>query len=148
MQCATDTDYDATTLLCNVRYRESVCCYHAGMQCAVLRERMVLPGDLCVATIHGVMGRRYVLASFHGDGNGFSTMPVIKALHRLMNEDLPDHFLVVGLDANTTSSTSNPVSTVAAFQGATVVWTAVWTRRRWSRWASLPAGIASPLLAL
>lgn len=107
-----------------------------------LDSTCVAAGDLCVATIHGVMGRRYVLASFHGDGNGFSTMPVIKALHRLMNEDLPDHFLVVGLDANTTSSTSNPVSTVAAFQaslesmGITSCWNSFTAAGAWTSCAA------------
>ncbi|CAE7293825.1 unnamed protein product [Symbiodinium natans] len=54
-------------------------------------------GDLiAVRAVHS-SGRRFVLASFHGDTNGKATAPVLRALVRVLSQD----FLLLGLDANT-----------------------------------------------
>jgi hypothetical protein len=43
---------------------------------------------------------KYLLASFHGDTNGLASLPVLHAMHALAQQ-MPDHALVFGLDANT-----------------------------------------------
>ena len=60
-------------------------------------------GDLFVVSILGLGGRRWLLASFHGDSNGLSTQPVVSALHRAHQMTFKDHVLLAGIDANTQS---------------------------------------------
>ena len=54
--------------------------------------------------------RSYLLASFHSDSSGLSTMPVLAALHQLAISRYPNHRLVFGLDANTVSQRPEPGS--------------------------------------
>jgi hypothetical protein len=58
-------------------------------------------GDLCAMTMQGADGRRYLLASFHGDTNGMASLPVLKALHAATSTYYPNHILICGMDANT-----------------------------------------------
>lgn len=60
----------------------------------------VASGDLLVMGAEDIMGRKYLLASFHGDTNGLATRPVLAAVHALALR-MPSHRLVFGLDANT-----------------------------------------------
>ena len=64
----------------------------------------VANGDLLVISAVDVFGRRYLLASFHGDTNGLATLPVLAAVHALAQQ-MPSHRLVFGLDANTYANT-------------------------------------------
>jgi len=57
-------------------------------------------GDLLVISAEDVLGRQYLLASFHGDTNGLATLPVLAAVHKLATS-MPTHRLIFGQDANT-----------------------------------------------
>eukprot|EP00908_Phaeocystis_cordata_P013130 Transcript_24161.p1 GENE.Transcript_24161~~Transcript_24161.p1 ORF type:complete len:449 (-),score=191.87 Transcript_24161:963-2204(-) len=59
----------------------------------------VASGDLLVVTATAKSGRKYVLASFHGDTDGLATLPVLDAVHAVATAR-PDHLLLFGLDAN------------------------------------------------
>ena len=63
--------------------------------------KWIAPGDLCAMTLQGVDGRRYFLASFHGDTNGRASLPVLRALNEALTKYYPDHLLICGMDANT-----------------------------------------------
>jgi hypothetical protein len=61
----------------------------------------VMDGDLLVLTaIDAEDGARYIFASFHGDTNGLSTVPVTAAVHTYALTK-PSYKLLFGLDANT-----------------------------------------------
>jgi len=60
----------------------------------------VANGDLLVLSATDSHGRKYLLASFHGDTNGLATLPVLAAVHALASSK-SDHTLIFGLDANT-----------------------------------------------
>jgi len=79
----------------------------------------VAEGDLLVVSVDDVMGRKYLLASFHGDTNGLATLPVLAAVHKLALAK-PDHRLVFGLDANTYSVGSSKLQGVGEFASAFV----------------------------
>ena len=73
-------------------------------------------GDLLATTIRDAHGLPWLLASFHGDSNGLSTQPLLSALDKFARETYPDHLLLVGLDANTYSSVTDPAfHTVESF---------------------------------
>ncbi|GMI42334.1 hypothetical protein TrCOL_g13336 [Triparma columacea] len=63
----------------------------------------VAQGDIMAITAVDSAGRSFVVASFHGDTNGLATIPVLRAIHKVMKETpaLQGHKLVFGLDANT-----------------------------------------------
>lgn len=63
--------------------------------------KWIAAGDLCAMTMQGADGRRYLLASFHGDTNGMASLPVLKALHAATSTYYPNHILICGMDANT-----------------------------------------------
>ena len=44
---------------------------------------------------------KYLLASFHGDTNGLATKAVVTAVQDYASQQLPDHKLLFGMDANT-----------------------------------------------
>mmetsp|Transcript_18020 Transcript_18020/g.33850 ORF Transcript_18020/g.33850 Transcript_18020/m.33850 type:complete len:569 (+) Transcript_18020:90-1796(+) len=44
---------------------------------------------------------KYLLASFHGDTNGLATKAVVTAVQEYASQQLPDHKLLFGMDANT-----------------------------------------------
>mmetsp|Transcript_52479 Transcript_52479/g.122448 ORF Transcript_52479/g.122448 Transcript_52479/m.122448 type:complete len:612 (+) Transcript_52479:46-1881(+) len=54
-------------------------------------------GDLIAVQASHSSGRRFLVASFHGDTNGQATAPVLKALLRSLGSDA----LLLGIDANT-----------------------------------------------
>lgn len=72
----------------------------------------VAPGDLLAVSVEAVAAgpadfsapgeapTKYLLGSFHGDTNGLASLPVLRAMHALAQQ-MPDHTLVFGLDANT-----------------------------------------------
>eukprot|EP00457_Paulinella_chromatophora_P001270 gb/GEZN01001272.1/.p1 GENE.gb/GEZN01001272.1/~~gb/GEZN01001272.1/.p1 ORF type:complete len:971 (-),score=160.49 gb/GEZN01001272.1/:211-3123(-) len=60
-------------------------------------------GDLLTIEVRErsmIGGQPYLLTSFHGDANGHSTMPLLKALVKT-KELFPQHKLILGIDANT-----------------------------------------------
>merc|ERR1712072_1670073 len=57
-------------------------------------------GDLLAITVSDKAGKKYLLASFHGDTDGLATKNTLHAVHAL-SSTLPGHALVFGLDANT-----------------------------------------------
>lgn len=63
----------------------------------------VAKGDINAITTVDKDGTPYVVASFHGDTNGLATIPVNDAIVKLMetSQDLLQHKLIFGLDANT-----------------------------------------------
>jgi len=71
-------------------------------------------GDLIVLTAADSLGRKYVLASFHGDTNGLATRPVLAEISKFANT-LPDHTLIFGLDANTYEKGSSSKQDVLEF---------------------------------
>ena len=77
----------------------------------------VASGDLLVMGAEDIMGRKYLLASFHGDTNGLATLPVLAAVHALA-KTMPDHALLFGLDANTHTIGSPAKQGVAEFAAA------------------------------
>eukprot|EP00287_Rhodomonas_sp_CCMP768_P002872 CAMPEP_0196735566 /NCGR_PEP_ID=MMETSP1091-20130531/13963_1 /TAXON_ID=302021 /ORGANISM="Rhodomonas sp., Strain CCMP768" /LENGTH=544 /DNA_ID=CAMNT_0042079217 /DNA_START=1 /DNA_END=1635 /DNA_ORIENTATION=- len=64
-------------------------------------KRSFVHGDLVACTLQDKEGVLFLLASFHGDTNGFSTKPIIEAIHKTAERSYPNHKLIVGLDANT-----------------------------------------------
>lgn len=62
----------------------------------------VASGDLLVVRARDILGRAYLLASFHGDTNGLATIPALDAVLKHWNKE--DRF-VFGMDANTYEST-------------------------------------------
>jgi len=77
----------------------------------------VANGDLLVMGVEDVVGRKYLLASFHGDTNGLATLPVLAAVHSLA-KTMPDHALLFGLDANTHTIGSSSKQGIADFATA------------------------------
>lgn len=61
----------------------------------------VSPGDVFAIRIEDLLGREYVLASFHGDTNGLATIRVVDAVHAVCQALAPGVRLLFGLDANT-----------------------------------------------
>lgn len=59
---------------------------------------VVADGDLLVARAKDLMGRSYLLASFHGDTNGLATIPTLDAVVAHWNKR---DRLVFGMDGNT-----------------------------------------------
>jgi len=77
----------------------------------------VAQGDIIAVTATDANGRKFVVASFHGDTNGLATIPVLRAIHKTMKETpaLQDHKLIFGLDANTYESGSKDKQGVTEF---------------------------------
>ena len=61
------------------------------------------PGDLLAVSCADAAGRRWLLASFHGDSCGRSARPALAALGQLVAGPLRGHLVVLGVDANTRS---------------------------------------------
>mmetsp|Transcript_55103 Transcript_55103/g.112683 ORF Transcript_55103/g.112683 Transcript_55103/m.112683 type:complete len:567 (+) Transcript_55103:131-1831(+) len=64
-------------------------------------KKSFVHGDLIACTLQDKEGAMFLLASFHGDTNGFSTKPIVEAIHRTAEKSYPNHKIVIGLDANT-----------------------------------------------
>ena len=77
----------------------------------------VASGDLLAVGVERVDGRRFLIASFHGDTNGLATIPVLDAVHR-QQQVMPRHELVFGLDANTYAAGSESRQGVQGFVDA------------------------------
>jgi len=60
----------------------------------------VSAGDLLAVVVDGLDGKKYVLASFHGDTNGLATIPVVEAVNKMVNGLSYDASLIFGMDAN------------------------------------------------
>jgi hypothetical protein len=61
----------------------------------------VSKGDLlAITTTSLVNGNKYLFCSFHGDTNGLATIPVLAAVHKYAIDEVPDHILLFGMDAN------------------------------------------------
>mmetsp|Transcript_51607 Transcript_51607/g.122806 ORF Transcript_51607/g.122806 Transcript_51607/m.122806 type:complete len:594 (+) Transcript_51607:118-1899(+) len=65
-----------------------------------LEVKGVAHGDLITVSVKGTLGS-FILASFHGDTNGMQTIPVLTAMHKLVQKRKDGHELLFGLDANT-----------------------------------------------
>ena len=71
---------------------------------AAVRGAALAPGDLVAVSVEDAAGRRWLLASFHGDSGGLATRPALRALDAVARGLAPPHALLVGIDANTLSS--------------------------------------------
>mmetsp|Transcript_16463 Transcript_16463/g.27212 ORF Transcript_16463/g.27212 Transcript_16463/m.27212 type:complete len:308 (-) Transcript_16463:137-1060(-) len=61
----------------------------------------VSDGDIFAIRALDNFGRKYILASFHGDTNGLATIPVVSAVDKSVMKMEGRHRLIFGLDANT-----------------------------------------------
>jgi hypothetical protein len=94
-------DQNSLILLRRTFFREDSVTEHTGaVMSSFSKDVPVANGDLLVASAEDVLGRKYLLASFHGDTNGLATIPVVQAVHKLALT-MPDHVLLFGMDANT-----------------------------------------------
>jgi len=115
-------DQNSVVLLRRSFFREEPIVDHTASVMAKFDKSVpVALGDLLVMGVEDVLGRKYLLASFHGDTNGLATLPVLAAVHALASS-MPDHALLFGLDANTytvgTSSKQGVNEFAAAFRAA------------------------------
>mmetsp|Transcript_75501 Transcript_75501/g.125891 ORF Transcript_75501/g.125891 Transcript_75501/m.125891 type:complete len:569 (-) Transcript_75501:750-2456(-) len=87
----------------------------------------VANGDLLVMGVDDTLGRKYLLASFHGDTNGLATLPVFSAVTHLA-ATMPERRLIFGLDANTYEHGSASKQDVLEFARAFVAegYTSCW----------------------
>jgi hypothetical protein len=85
---------------------------------AALPEGVAAPGDLLVSDLRGRQGRRFILASFHGDTNGLATLPVVTAVRAVATENFATHTFIMGLDANTCVRPRRPRGAARAAPGA------------------------------
>ena len=77
---------------------------------------VLYPGDLAAYCIDATNGRKFLLASFHGDTNGLATVPIVRALHEVASTKYPERILVIGLDANTYKVHNDQYQGVSEFQ--------------------------------
>jgi len=113
-------DQNSIMLLGRSYFREESLREHtASVMAAFDKDVPVAAGDLLVMAVEDVMGRKYLLASFHGDTNGLATLPVLAAVHKLALS-MPDHRLIFGLDANTHAIGTSSKQGVAEFATAFV----------------------------
>ena len=80
------------------------------------KKTPVAQGDLLAITVQKrKTGKKYILASFHGDTNGLATIPILDAVRAYSEENLPNHKLLIGMDANTYSKPDSDQQGVLAF---------------------------------
>jgi hypothetical protein len=105
----TKRDQNSILLLRSAFFNEATLKDHTSgvMQGFAGKSVPVANGDLLAMSVSDMMGRKYLLASFHGDTNGLATIPVLEAVHSLA-ATMPDHALIFGLDANTYTASGNP----------------------------------------
>eukprot|EP00933_Yihiella_yeosuensis_P058153 TRINITY_DN5841_c0_g2_i1.p1 TRINITY_DN5841_c0_g2~~TRINITY_DN5841_c0_g2_i1.p1 ORF type:complete len:525 (+),score=120.70 TRINITY_DN5841_c0_g2_i1:35-1609(+) len=58
-------------------------------------------GDLIVVSACAASGKKFILASFHGDTNGKVTAPVVRAVNKIWESEDESCRLLFGMDANT-----------------------------------------------
>ena len=76
----------------------------------------VAQGDLLAITVEQKKtGKKYLLASFHGDTNGLATIPILRAVRLYSEENFPQYKLLFGMDANTYSNPDPDQQGVVAF---------------------------------
>ena len=77
----------------------------------------VAKGDVFALTCRDtVTGENMLFASFHGDTNGLATIPVVQAVTKFAQKELPnDYKLLFGLDANTYGDPEEDQQDVVAF---------------------------------
>jgi len=111
-------DQNSVLLLRRSFFREDTLVDHTSKVMSSFDKTVpVASGDLLVMGAEDIMGRKYLLASFHGDTNGLATLPVLAAVHALA-KTMPDHALLFGLDANTHTIGSPAKQGVAEFAAA------------------------------
>ena len=98
-------DQNSMILVRRERFRESSAVDLTRSIFNDIEGSWVAPGDLVVYSIEDVEDNRWLMASFHGDSNGLSTQPFMEVLDQFARKQFSDHFLIVGLDANTHSET-------------------------------------------
>jgi len=72
-------------------------------------------GDIIAVSIADATGRKFLLASFHGDTNGLATKPVVKAVCEVLEKEAAGHLLVFGMDANVDLTPKKGVQDVEDF---------------------------------
>merc|ERR1712070_740579 len=72
-------------------------------------------GDLLVILTRHREGYPVLLASFHGDTNGLATLPVVRAVARVLQNQPDDCRLVFGMDANVYLEKREGMQDVAGF---------------------------------
>ena len=101
----TARDQNSMILVSRRSFRADTCVDVTSLVIAALGRAdggrdMVAPGDLLAVTIEDRDGGRWLLASFHGDSGGQTTLPVIAAIDSVARAAFPDLRLLIGLDAN------------------------------------------------
>jgi len=111
-------DQNSVLLLRKTFFREEGIVDHTATVMASFDKSVpVASGDLLVMAAEDVLGRKYLLASFHGDTNGLATLPVLAAVHALA-QTMPERSLIFGLDANTHTVHSSAKQGVVGFAEA------------------------------
>ena len=106
-------DQNSVVLLSRRRFDPATvaeCTEHVLKQLSLSDRAKVQAGDLVAVTVvERDTGRRYLIASFHGDTNGLATVPVVRALCTTRTRHSPKaHVLVLGLDANSHDCPATP----------------------------------------
>ena len=108
-------DQNSVILLSKKFFKESsIVEYTTSVMQGFDRTVPVANGDLLVIGAEDVLGRSYLLASFHGDTNGLATLRVVDAVHKLALT-MPTRKLLFGLDANTYETGSSSKQGVTEF---------------------------------
>ena len=98
-------DQNSLILASRARFREASRRDVTQAVLDALESTWVAPGDLLVVSIEDARRRPHLLVSFHGDGNGLSTQPVLRAVLALARRrEYAAHALLMGVDANTHSA--------------------------------------------
>jgi len=124
----TKRDQNSVILLRRAYFREETLLEHTASVMRTFDKSVpVATGDLLVIAVEDNLGRKYLLASFHGDTNGLATIRVWRAV-KAFASTFPEHQLVFGMDANThtigTSSKQGVTEFATAFvaDGYTSCW--------------------------
>lgn len=102
-----ERDQNSFILLKKGKYREvrevtSEVLKELSNQSSSSKPAPVMKGDLlALAVVDATDLKKYILASFHGDTNGLATIPIVSAVYSYAVNQLPDHKLLFGMDANT-----------------------------------------------
>ena len=74
-------DQNSAVLVHRCRFRADTCADVTRRVLDCVAGDFLAPGDLFAASVADAAGRRWLLVSFHGDGNGLSTRPALAGLH-------------------------------------------------------------------
>lgn len=89
-------DQNSVILLKKATFTGAITELTPTVKAALKKPKIIKAGDLLVIEATHVDGTAYNVASFHGDTDGTATIPVLKALTKVVNVQR----LLVGLDAN------------------------------------------------